>query len=40
VRGSQLVPVPIDDCVRTQKLVPPAGERVMTARYLGVSFGD
>jgi phosphofructokinase-like protein len=40
VRGSQIVPVPIEDCVRTPKCVPPAGDRVMTARYLGVSFGD
>jgi 6-phosphofructokinase 1 len=40
VRGDEIVPVPIEACVRTQKLVPPGGERVMTARYLGVSFGD
>ena len=40
VQGSQIVPVPIADCVRIPKLVPPAGDRVMTARYLGVSFGD
>ena len=40
VRGSQIVPVPILDCVRTSKRVPPAGDRVMTARHLGVSFGD
>ena len=36
----QIVPVPIEDCVRIPKRVPPAGDRVMTARYLGVSFGD
>ncbi|MCC6173748.1 MAG: ATP-dependent 6-phosphofructokinase [Chloroflexi bacterium] len=40
LRGGDIVPVPIEDAVRAQKLVPPAGERVMTARYLGVSFGD
>jgi 6-phosphofructokinase 1 len=40
VHGSQIVPVPIEDCVRTSKRVPPAGDQVMTARYLGVSFGD
>jgi 6-phosphofructokinase 1 len=40
VRGAQIVPVAIEDCVRIPKLVPPAGDRVMTARYLGVSFGD
>jgi phosphofructokinase-like protein len=40
LHGSQVVPVPIEDAVRTSKRVPPAGDRVMTARYLGVSFGD
>jgi ATP-dependent phosphofructokinase / diphosphate-dependent phosphofructokinase len=40
VRGPAIVAVPIEDCVRTSKRVPPAGDRVMTARYLGVSFGD
>ena len=40
VQGAEIVPVPIEDAVRMQKRVPPAGDRVMTARYLGVSFGD
>ena len=40
VKGAEIVPVPIADCVRIPKLVPPAGDRVMTARHLGVSFGD
>jgi 6-phosphofructokinase 1 len=40
VRGSEIVPVPIEETIRTSKLVPPGGDRVMTARYLGVSFGD
>lgn len=40
VRGSEIVPVPIEEAVRTSKRVPPMGEKVMTARYLGVSFGD
>lgn len=40
VRGSEIVPVPIEDAVRTNRRVPPAGDRVMTARHLGVSFGD
>ena len=40
VRGAEIIPVPIEDCVRIPKLVPPAGDRVMTARHLGVSFGD
>jgi 6-phosphofructokinase 1 len=40
VHGTQIVPVPIEDCVRTSKRVPPAGDRVTTARHLGVSFGD
>ncbi|MFN8632579.1 MAG: ATP-dependent 6-phosphofructokinase [Chloroflexota bacterium] len=40
LQGNQIVPVPIEDAVRAQKRVPPTGDRVMTARYLGVSFGD
>ncbi|MDP8925127.1 MAG: 6-phosphofructokinase [Chloroflexota bacterium] len=40
VRGADIVPVPIEQAVGVQKLVPPSGERVTTARYLGVSFGD
>jgi ATP-dependent phosphofructokinase / diphosphate-dependent phosphofructokinase len=40
VHGPAIVPVPIEDCVRIPKLVPPAGDLVMTARHLGVSFGD
>jgi 6-phosphofructokinase 1 len=40
VKGSQIVPVPIEDAVRMSKRVPPSGERVQTARHLGVSFGD
>jgi ATP-dependent phosphofructokinase / diphosphate-dependent phosphofructokinase len=40
IHGSQIVPVPLEEAVRTSKRVPPAGDRVMTARYLGVSFGD
>src|SRR5262249_39310515 len=40
VHGSKIVPVPIEEAVHTSKRVPPAGDRVMTARYLGVSFGD
>ncbi len=39
-RGSEIVPVPLEDAVRTPKLVPPQGDRVQTARYIGVSFGD
>jgi ATP-dependent phosphofructokinase / diphosphate-dependent phosphofructokinase len=40
VQGPRIVPVPIEDCVRTQKRVPPDGDLVMTARCLGISFGD
>jgi hypothetical protein len=40
VRGSEIVPVPLEDAVRIPKLVPPQGDRVQTARYIGVSFGD
>jgi 6-phosphofructokinase 1 len=40
LRGSDIVPVPIEEAVRTSRRVPPAGNRVMTARHLGVSFGD
>ena len=40
VRGSEIIPVPLEDAVRIPKLVPPQGDRVQTARYIGVSFGD
>jgi 6-phosphofructokinase 1 len=40
VRGSEIVPVPIEEAVRTSRRVSPAGDRVLTARHLGVSFGD
>jgi len=40
VRGLEIVPVPIEHAVGVQKLVPPCGERVMTARHLGIAFGD
>jgi 6-phosphofructokinase 1 len=40
LQGPLIVPVPIADCVRTQKRVAPDGDLVMTARCLGVSFGD
>jgi ATP-dependent phosphofructokinase / diphosphate-dependent phosphofructokinase len=40
VQGTGIVPVPIEDVVGVNKNVPPSGDRVMTARYLGISFGD
>jgi 6-phosphofructokinase 1 len=40
VHGTRIVPVPIEEAVRASKGVPPTGELVMTARHLGVSFGD
>ncbi len=40
VRGDDIVSVPICDAVSRPKYVDPAGEMVMTARSLGVSFGD
>jgi len=40
VRGMDIISVPIEEAVRESKLVPPDGEKVMTARSLGVSFGD
>jgi 6-phosphofructokinase 1 len=40
VHGTEVVLVPLEAAVRTSKRVPPTGEKVMTARYLGVSFGD
>jgi len=40
VRGSEIVSVPIEAAVRASKLVPPSCEKVLTARSLGVSFGD
>jgi phosphofructokinase-like protein len=40
VRGTDIVAVPLEDAVQETKLVPPTSEKVMTARSLGVSFGD
>jgi 6-phosphofructokinase len=40
VRGQSIVGVPLDEVAKTTRRVPPTGEKVMTARYLGVSFGD
>jgi 6-phosphofructokinase 1 len=40
IQGQNIVAVPIEDAVREPKLVPPQGDKVMTARSLGVSFGD
>ena len=40
IQGQNIVAVPIEDAVREPKLVPPGCEKVMTARSLGVSFGD
>jgi len=40
VRGLDIVTVPLADAVRESRRVPPDGDKVMTARSLGVSFGD
>ncbi len=40
LRGTQIVPVPLADAVGVRKTVPPTGDKVATARYLGISFGD
>ena len=40
LQGSTIVPVEIADAVGTYKSVPPGGDRVTTARHLGICFGD
>jgi len=40
LRGDEIVDVNISDAVSNPKYVDPTGEMVMTARSLGVSFGD
>lgn len=40
LHGMDIVAVPIEDAVRESRRVPPHGDKVMTARALGVSFGD
>jgi ATP-dependent phosphofructokinase / diphosphate-dependent phosphofructokinase len=39
-RGGEIVTVTIEEAVGVRKTVPPHGSRVMTARHLGISFGD
>ena len=40
LRGDEIVDVNIKDAVSNPKYVDPEGQMVMTARSLGVSFGD
>lgn len=40
LRGTQMVAVPIEEAVKTLKLVDPDCQMVRTARDLGVCFGD
>src|SRR5712692_8133976 len=40
LRGENIVAVPIRDAVSNPKYVDPNGELVLTARSLGISFGD
>ena len=40
LRGVQIESVPLKDAVKNLRLVDPKGEEVMTARAMGVSFGD
>jgi phosphofructokinase-like protein len=40
LRGTEIVSVPLAEAVGVRKTVPPCGERVMTARHVGISFGD
>jgi 6-phosphofructokinase 1 len=39
LRGTEIVDVPIAEAIARPKLVDPAGERVRTARSVGISFG-
>lgn len=40
LRGTQMTAVPIEEAVKTLKLVDPDCQLVRTARDLGVCFGD
>lgn len=40
LRGTRIVPVPLEEAIRQIKLVDPQGELVRVARDLGICFGD
>jgi hypothetical protein len=40
LKGSEIVEVNIVDAISKQKLVKPNDQNVLTARAVGISFGD
>ncbi len=40
LRGQHVVPVTLEEAVGALKTVPPTCEKVLTARHMGMSFGD
>jgi hypothetical protein len=40
LRNSTITDLPLEEALAVPKRVDPAGEGVMTARGLGISFGD
>ncbi|MBN1696367.1 MAG: 6-phosphofructokinase [Spirochaetales bacterium] len=40
VRGSEIIPIPLEEIAGKKKTVPPDHHLIQTARRLGVSFGD
>jgi 6-phosphofructokinase 1 len=38
--GSNIIPVPLTEVLKSKKMVPLDSDRVMTAREIGISFGD
>lgn len=40
LRGTQIVPVPLKDAIKRQRLVPPDHQMIFAARAVGTSFGD
>ena len=40
LRGTDIVPIALEDAVGTPKTIPMTSDKVVTARHLGMSFGD
>lgn len=40
LRGTDIVPVPLKDAIKRQRLVPPDHQMIFAARAVGTSFGD
>lgn len=38
--GSNIISVPLAEVLKSKKMVPLDSDRVMTAREIGISFGD